>query len=139
MQNHFMQNQSLNRQSAARRMSLANGGQAPILLADIHAPAPVRGYDGALLGLGRALALDGASGQALCLLVGRSITARRLRPIPWAALRYDQRLRAFLADVNAELFLQGPCWPGGVGARAQACVRRAHLYYDVHHERQAED
>ena len=121
--------------STAHSMSFANCGPAPVFLADIPAPAPVWGYDGARLGYGRALALDQASGQTLCLLVGRGRTLRRLRPIPWAALRYEARLSAFLADVNADLFLQGPLW-SSPGADARACVRRAHLYYDVYHERQ---
>jgi hypothetical protein len=104
--------------------------QAPILLENIIAPAPVWGYDGARLGYGRALALDQASGQPLCLLVGRGHAMPSLRPVPWAALRYDVRLRAYLADVTAPLFMQGPVWPKAAG-RARACVRRAHLYYDV--------
>ncbi len=124
MQNH----------SIARRISPTRGEQAPIFLANIEAPAPVRGYDGMRLGYGRALALDLASGQSLCLLVGRGRRVRRLRPVPWAALRFDPRLRVFLADVSAELFLQGPIWPNEA-ADARACVRRAHLYYDVYHER----
>lgn len=128
MQNH----------SASTLAPLPDGLRAPIFLADIPSPAPVFGYDGSRLGHGRALALDQASGHSLCLLVGRGRRVRRLRPIPWAALRYDARRRAFLADVSAELFLHGPVWPG-VGAQAQACVRRAHLYYDVYHDRQGDD
>ena len=134
-----MQNPSSQHPSILHRMSVAADGPAPVFLAELFAPAPVRGYDGARLGYGRALVVDGASGQSLCLLVGRGRTGRRLRPIPWPALRHDPRSRAFLADVSAELFLQGPWWAGAVGAQARACVRRAHLYYDVPHERQAED
>ena len=106
---------------------------APLLLAHIVAPAPVWGYDGVQLGFGRALAADRTSGQPLCLLVGRGREMRSLRPVPWAALRYDGRLRAYLADVTAPLFLAGPSWPRAAG-RARACVRRAPIYYDGYYE-----
>jgi hypothetical protein len=118
-------------------LSLINAEQAAIFLADIPDPAPVWGYDGERLGHGRVLALDQASGQPLCLLVGRGRGLRSLRPVPWAALRYDGRLRAYLADVTAPLFLQGPAWSRAAG-RARACVHRAHIYYDVYYERQAQ-
>jgi len=122
--------------SVIRHMRPSGGEQASILLADMTPQAPVWGYDGIRLGYGRALAIDQASGQSLCLLVGRGRTLRRLRPIPWAALRYDDRLQAFLADVSADLFARGPIWSSGSAQRA--CVRRAHLYYDVYHEREAQ-
>ena len=104
-----------------------------IFLAHIDAPAPVWGYDGEKLGLGRVLALDQASGQPLCLLVGRGRALRSLHPVPWAALRYDFRLQAWLADVTAPLFMQGPGWSSAAG-RARACAQRAHIYYDVYFE-----
>lgn len=123
--------------SIARRARPVEASQAPILIADSPIPAPVWGYDGVRLGYGRSLAVDLASGQSLCLLVGRGRALKRLRPIPWAALRYDPCLQAFLADVNANLFQQGPLWPGAP-KQMRACVRRAHLYYDVFHEREAQ-
>ena len=123
--------------SATAATSITTAEPAPIFLAQILAPAPVWGYDGALLGHGRALALDQNSGQPLCLLVGRGREMRSLRPVPWAALRYDVRLRAYLADVTAPLFMQGPGWPRAA-ARARACVRRAHIYYDVYYDGSAQ-
>ena len=114
-------------------LSIDAAEPAAIFLAHIAAPAPVWGYDGEKLGLGLALALDQASGQPLCLLVGRGRAARSLRPVPWAALRYDARLSAYLADVTAPLFMEGPGWPRSAG-RARACVQRAHIYYDVYYE-----
>ena len=122
-----------NRFSTAE-LSLINPEEAPIFLADIPDPAPVWGYDGERLGHGRMLALDQCSGQPLCLLVGRGRALRSLRPVPWASLRYDGRLRAYLADVTAPLFLQGPAWSRSA-SRARACVHRAHIYYDVYYER----
>jgi hypothetical protein len=110
---------------------------ALIFLANVTAPAPVWGYDGEKLGLGLALALDLPSGQPLCLLVGRRRGARSLRPVPWAALRYDLRLSAYLADVTAPLFLQGPGWSMSA-ERARACVQRAHIYYDVYYDAPAQ-
>ena len=104
-----------------------------IMLAHLDAHSPVWGYDGERLGLGRMLALDQASGQPLCLLVGRGRTLRSLRPVPWPAVRYDTRLQAWLADVTAPLFLQGPIW-SSAASRARACVLRAHIYYDVYFE-----
>ena len=121
--------------SATATTSAPTVAPAPIFLAHILTPAPVWGYDGAQLGFGRALALDQASGQPLCLLVGRGREMRSLRPVPWAALRYDLRLRAYLADVTAPLFTQGPGWPRAA-CRARACVRRAHIYYDVYYDTQ---
>jgi len=124
-----------NRSAAATYLTTAE--PTPIFLAQILAALPVWGYDGEPLGHGRALALDQVSGQPLCLLVGRGQALRSLRPVPWASLRYDGRLRAYLADVTAPLFLLGPVWPRSVG-RARPCVERAHIYYDVYYERQAQ-
>ena len=116
----------------------ATGAEPPaIMLAHLDAPSPVWGYDGERLGLGRMLALDQASGQALCLLVGRGRGLRSLRPVPWAAVRYDARLQAWLADVTAPLFLQGPIW-SSAASRARTCVLRAHIYYDVYFEMTAQ-
>jgi len=116
----------------------ATGAEPPaIMLAHLDAPSPVWGYDGERLGLGRMLALDQASGQPLCLLVGRGRTLRSLRPVPWPAVRYDTRLQAWLADVTAPLFLQGPIW-SSAASRARACVLRAHIYYDVYFEMTAQ-
>ena len=111
-------------------LSGATAESAPILLADIAMPAPVWGYDGERLGFGRAVALDQGSGRPLCLLVGRGRSKRSLRPVPWAALRYDGRLSAYLADVSAPVFLQGPGWSRAAG-RALASIWRAYVYYDV--------
>ena len=113
--------------------SATSAEPSAIFLAHMDAPAPVWGYDGERLGLGRMLALDQASGQPLCLLVGRGRTLRSLRPVPWPAVRYDTRLQAWLADVTAPLFLQGPIW-SSAASRARACVLRAHIYYDVYYE-----
>ncbi len=130
-----MKTRSVLKRSIASPMPPPSGEQASIFLANIPTPTPVWGYDGARLGYGRGLALDQASGQTLCLLVGRGLTVRRFRPIPWAALRYDPRSLGYVADVCAELFMQGPVWINAA-LEAPACVRRAHLYYDVYHERQ---
>ena len=81
--------------------------------------------------------VDQASGQSLCLLVGRGRAMRCLRPVPWAALRYDARLRAYLADVTAPLFMQGPGWSAAAGG-ARACIWRAHVYYDVYYDGSAQ-
>ena len=113
--------------------SATSADPSAIFLAHMDAPAPVWGYDGERLGLGRMLAFDQASGQLLCLLVGRGRALRSLRPVPWAAVRYDFRLQAWLADVTAPLFLQGPIW-SSAASRARACVLRAHIYYDVYFE-----
>jgi hypothetical protein len=119
--------------SSVNNLSAEGAEPAAILLAHLDAPSPVWGYDGEQLGLGRALALDQVSGQTLCLLVGRGRALRSLRPVPWPAVRYDARLQAWLADVTAPLFLQGPIW-SSAAARARACVLRAHIYYDVYFE-----
>ena len=123
----------MHNRSSVHSLSGACPEPAALLLAHVDAPSPVWGYDGERLGLGRMLALDQASGQALCLLVGRGRGLRSLRPVPWAAVRYDARLQAWLADVTAPLFLQGPIW-SSAAARARACVLRAHLYYAVYFE-----
>ena len=112
--------------SSVNNLSAEGAEPAAILLAHLDAPSPVWGYDGEQLGLGRALALDQVSGQTLCLLVGRGRALRSLRPVPWPAVRYDARLQAWLADVTAPLFLQGPIW-SSAAARARACVLRAHI------------
>lgn len=122
--------------SSVNNISAEGAEPAAILLAHLDAPSPVWGYDGEQLGLGRALALDQASGQTLCLLVGRGRALRSLRPVPWPAVRYDARLQAWLADVTAPLFLQGPLW-SSAATRARACVLRAHIYYDVYLEMNA--
>ena len=118
--------------------SATSAEPSAIFLAHVDSPAPVWGYDGERLGLGRMLAFDQASGQLLCLLVGRGRALRSLRPVPWAAVRYDFRLQAWLADVTAPLFMQGPGWSSAAG-RARACVQRAHIYYDVYFEMTARD
>ncbi len=119
--------------SSVKGLSHVSAEPSAIFLAHIESPSPVWGYDGERLGHGRALALDRTSGQPLCLLVGRGRALRSLRPVPWPAVRYDSRLQAWLADVTAPLFMQGPGWSSAAG-RIRACVRRAHLYYDVYFE-----
>lgn len=123
----------MHNRSSVNTFAATGAEPAALLLTHLEAPSPVWGSDGERLGLGRMLALDQASGQALCLLVGRGRALRSLRPVPWAAVRYDARLQAWLADVTAPLFLQGPTW-SSAAARARACVLRAHLYYDVYFE-----
>jgi len=123
----------MHNRSSVNNHSATGAEPAALLLAHLDAPSPVWGYDGERLGLGRMLALDQASGQPLCLLVGRGRALRSLRPVPWPAVRYDARLQAWLADVTAPLFLQGPIW-SSAAARARACVLRAHIYYDVYFE-----
>ena len=123
----------MHNRSSVNNLSATGAEPAALLLAHLDAPSPVWGYDGERLELGRMLALDQASGQPLCLLVGRGRALRSLRPVPWPAVRYDARLQAWLADVTAPLFLQGPIW-SSAAARARACVLRAHIYYDVYFE-----
>ena len=128
----------MHNRASVNSLSATDTEPSALFLAHIDAPAPVWGYDGERLGLGRMLALDQSSGQALCLLVGRGRALRSLRPVPWAAVRYDTRLQAWLADVTAPLFMQGPGWSSAAG-RARACVQRAHIYYDVYYEMTARD
>ena len=123
----------MHNRASLNSLSATSAEPSAIFLAHIDTPAPVWGYDGERLGVGRALALDQSSGQLLCLLVGRGRALRSLRPVPWAAVRYDSRLQAWLADVTAPLFMQGPGWSSAAG-RARACVHRAHIYYDVYYE-----
>jgi hypothetical protein len=128
-----MEIKPMQNRSSVNSLSATVADPPAIFLVQINAPAPVWGYDGERLGLGRMLALDQGSGQSLCLLVGRGRALRSLRPVPWAAVRYDSRLQAWLADVTAPLFMQGPGWSSAAG-RARACVQRAHIYYDVYYE-----
>ena len=121
----------MHNRASVNSLSATGAEPSALFLAHIDALAPVWGYDGERLGLGRMLALDQSSGQPLCLLVGRGRALRSLRPVPWAAVRYDSRLQAWLADVTAPLFLQGPGWSSAAG-RARACVQSAHIYYDVY-------
>jgi len=127
----------MHNRASVNSLSATGAEPSALFLAHIDALAPVWGYDGERLGLGRMLALDQSSGQPLCLLVGRGRALRSLRPVPWAAVRYDSRLQAWLADVTAPLFLQGPGWSSAAG-RARACVQRAHIYYDVYFDMAAQ-
>jgi hypothetical protein len=128
---------AMQHRSSVKGLSTINAEPSAIFLAHIETPSPVWGYDGEQLGCGRALALDQASGRPLCLLVGRGRALRSLRPVPWPAVRYDSRLQAWLADVTAPLFMQGPGWSSAAG-RIRACILRAHIYYDVYLEMTAQ-